>query len=241
MSSGWRKEAVTIGNQPKFQPRPGGFGKISARRNDSSSPTNFNRQTKVRPLTPDSLLSEEDLKLTKEQHPCSQNLGMATAFLLPLAMIAGAVGAGTYYWFDVVGDNVGLFQSCNNWTKECVKMSEKYIGDSTMEKVWTAGVPLEMTGIALSFIGMIALLCYPCHRKLNFSKLTCAAVIAIIITLGTLMHVAGISAFLYFYFEKNQQYQIQWSFFAAAGSAVITLMACILFWVHVFYTGCYDT
>ena len=54
-----------------------------------------------------------------------------------------------------------------------------------VEKVWTAGVPLEMTGIALSFIGMVALLCYPCHRKLNFSKITCAAVIAIIITLGS--------------------------------------------------------
>ena len=74
-------------NQPKFQPRPGGFGKISARRNDSSSPTDFSRQTKVRPLTPDSLLSEEDLKMTKEQHPCSQNLGMAAAFLLPIAMV----------------------------------------------------------------------------------------------------------------------------------------------------------
>ena len=58
---------------------------------------------------------------------------------------------------------------------------------------------------------------------------------------SAVMHVAGISTFLYFYFEKDQKYQIQWSFFAAAGSAVITLMACILFWVHVFYTGCYDT
>ena len=74
-------------NQSKFQPRPGGFGKISARRNDTSSPTDFSRQTKVRPLTPDSLLSEEDIKMTKEQHPCSQNLGMAAAFLLPIAMV----------------------------------------------------------------------------------------------------------------------------------------------------------
>ena len=47
-----------------------------------------------------------------------------------VSQIAAAVGAGTYYWFDVEGDNVGLFQSCNNWTKECVSMSEKYVGDS---------------------------------------------------------------------------------------------------------------
>lgn len=237
--SNWKRETVTgINNQTKFKPRPGGFGKVTARR---ESITSFNKQTKVRPITPDSLLSEEDIKLTKEQHPCTQNLGMATAFLMPIAMIAAAVGAGTYYWFDVEGDNVGLFQSCNNWTKECVSMSKKYVGDSMMKTVWTAGVPLELTGIALCFAGTIALLCYPCHRKLNFSKITCAAIIAIILLLGTLLHGAGVSMFIYFYFGKNQEYSIQWSFFAGVGSAVVVLVSCILFWVHVFYTGCFDT
>ena len=81
-------------SQPKknahFKPRTSGFGKISARTGSGSvsSANTFNHQTKVRPITPDSLLSEDELKLTKEQHPCSQNLGMATAFLMPLAMVS---------------------------------------------------------------------------------------------------------------------------------------------------------
>ena len=44
--------------------------------------------------------------------------------------IAGGVAAGTYFWFDIKGDNVGLFVACNNWTKECLSVSEKFAGDS---------------------------------------------------------------------------------------------------------------
>ena len=111
-------------NQPKFQPRPGGFGKISARRNDSSSPTNFNRQTKVRPLTPDSLLSEEDLKLTKEQHPCSQNLGMATAFLLPLAMVRIIIDQNirASHYANMSVQYTAIFHGCKNGNFQMKKM-----------------------------------------------------------------------------------------------------------------------
>ena len=53
-------------------------------------------------------------------------------------------------------------------------------------------MPLELTGLGLCLIGMISLLCYPCHRRLNFSKLTCAVIIAIILSLGSKLTVGFI-------------------------------------------------
>ncbi|XP_045180345.2 uncharacterized protein LOC123539688 [Mercenaria mercenaria] len=201
------------------------------------------KKTAVRPITPESFGSEDsEDKLTRQQHACINNLGMAAAFFLPMALIAAAVGMGTGYWFNIQHYYVGLFQRCDNWTQICQSVSNFYDENDTdkMKTTWTIGVPLLFTGIAVFTIALMALVCYPCHRKINFSKIACAVTIGVILLLGFLTFAGGFALFALYAASNTNSATMMWSFYCAIGGVAFGFIATILFWVHMFYTGCFE-
>ncbi|XP_060589415.1 uncharacterized protein LOC132744672 [Ruditapes philippinarum] len=200
------------------------------------------KKTAVRPITPESLYSEESYKLTREQHACINNLGMTAAFFLPIALIAAGIGMGTGYWFNIQHYYVGLFQRCDNWTQICQSVSKFYDEDNTdkLKTTWTLGVPLLFAGEAILLLSLLTLVCYPCHRKINFSKIACAVTIGVIMLFGFLAFAGGFGLFALYAASNPNNTTMMWSFYCAIGGVTFALIATILFWVHMFYTGCFD-
>ena len=57
-----------------------------------------------RPITPESIDSEEPDKLTRDQHTCINNLGMTAAFFLPIALVSiltGGYSCGTFKFHPI--------------------------------------------------------------------------------------------------------------------------------------------
>ncbi|KAL4217795.1 hypothetical protein ACF0H5_022534 [Mactra antiquata] len=194
-----------------------------------------------RPLTPDTI-SEDSIKLTKDQHICINNLGMAAAFFLPIALITGAVGIGTNYWFNIQHYYVGLFTRCDNWTQICQSVDKFYDEDSTdsLKLTWTIGVPLILTGGSILVIALLTLVCYPCHRRVNFSKVACAITVGVILLLGFLTFSGGFVLFVLYAINDPNSATIMWSFYCACAASGTSFIATVLFWIHVFYTGCFE-
>lgn len=201
------------------------------------------RKNTIRPDSPDSVSSDDSIKLTKHQHDCINNLGMAAAFFLPIALIAGAVGFGTTYWFNIPPYYVGLFKRCNNWTVVCDSVKNFYSDGKTdvysVKTTWTIGVPLLLLGGAILVIAFATMVCYPCHRKVNFGKMACAVTVGIILLLGFIAFLSGFAMFSY-YAGTTQAAKPMWSFYIAATAAGFAFLSALLFWVHIFYTGCFD-
>ncbi|KAL3890929.1 hypothetical protein ACJMK2_003198 [Sinanodonta woodiana] len=186
-------------------------------------------------------IKEKGGRKTNETGCCIQCMGMTAAFALPIAVIVLILACSTPYWFIRNNDNLGLFQYCVNWTRTCYPLGNRLKNETdTAQLAFTLTPPLLVSGTALSLVSAFLLCCFPCHRKLNCSKLCCGVIIALIIVFGTLSVCGGVSFMWYFYLVDNSKFYASWSLFLGTGGAGISVLAAIFFWTHVIYSACLD-
>ncbi|KAK3595659.1 hypothetical protein CHS0354_026877 [Potamilus streckersoni] len=184
---------------------------------------------------------DKGVRETNETGCCVQCMGMAAAFVLPIAVILLILACSTPYWFIRNNDNLGLFQYCVNWTRTCYSLGNRLKNETeTAQLAFTLTPPLLASGTALSLVSVFLFCCFPCHGTLNGTKLCCGVIIAVIILFGTILVSVGVSVMWYFYLTDNSKFYASWSLFLGTGGASISILAAIFFWTHVIYSACLD-